>query len=412
MSQIIKKSLLAPKSFPKLPNILGVNLYSMHAGIRKKNKLDTMLILISNTANVACVVTNSKTPSAPVMWCKKIRNIGKASALLVNSGNANAHTGKEGIETVKNTVNAISKLFNFSKKEIYVCSTGVIGEKLDSKIITDAILKLDIKKNNSWKEIAESICTTDTFAKGAVSYFQYGGKKYKIIGIAKGSGMIYPNMGTMLSFIFTDFPLEKRLLSDLFKQSIEVSFNSITVDGDTSTSDTCILFSVPKKNNVKLVSNKNDKSVQKFTKALDKVSINLAKQIVADGEGAKKIISIKIKSAKTYKDAKTIALSIANSPLVKTAVAGEDPNWGRIIMAIGKSPVNIKQDLLSIKICGEKITKNGSLVKNYNEKVVATKMKSKEISIVVDLGIGNMEATVWTCDLTHDYISINADYRS
>ena len=412
MSKILKKSPLAPKKFPNLPKISGINMYSMHAGIRKKNKLDIMLILIPNGANTACVVTNSKTPSAPVLWCKKIRNNGKAKALVVNSGNANAHTGKTGMETVQDTVNLISNLFKIKKKEVYVCSTGVIGEKLESKIITDAILKLDTKKSNSWKDITDSICTTDTFAKGAVSYFEYNSKKYKIVGIAKGSGMIYPNMGTMLSFIFTDFPIENELMQNLFRKSVELSFNSITVDGDTSTSDTCILFSVPKNNLIKLVSNANDKSLDKFSQNLDSVLINLAKQIISDGEGAKKLISIKIKSAQSYKSAKSVALSIANSPLVKTAIAGEDPNWGRIVMAVGKSYVPIKLDLLSINICGEKVTKNGCLVINYDEKIVAKKMKEKDISIVVDLGIGKMEATVWTCDLTHDYISINADYRT
>ncbi len=412
MPKIFKKSPLAPKSFPNLPKIDGIKLFSMHAGIRKNNKLDVMLILIPLGANVACVLTNSNTPSAPVNWCKNIRNHGRAKALIVNSGNANAHTGKFGVKTVKNTVKAITGIMNCTQKEVYVCSTGVIGEKLDSKIITRAVLKLINKKESLWQEIAESICTTDTFNKGAVSYFNLGGKKYKVLGIAKGSGMIYPNMATMLSFIFTDFPLSSKILRILFKNSVDISFNSITVDGDTSTSDTSLLFSVYDKNVDRPIVDLSDNRILKFKASLDKVLKDLAIQIVSDGEGAKKIITVHVKSAKTYKNAKIIALSIANSPLVKTAIAGEDPNWGRIVMAIGKSNVPIDQNLLSISICGKQVTKCGTLIKNYNERSVAKKMKKQEILIEVDLGLGKNEATIWTCDLTHDYVKINADYRS
>ncbi len=412
MSKIFKKSPLAPKSFPNLPKINGIKLFSAHAGIRKKNKLDVMLILIPHGANVACVLTNSNTPSAPVMWCKNIRNYGIAKALIVNSGNANAHNGKDGIKTVKNTVKAITNIMNCSEREVYICSTGVIGEKLDSKIITSAISKLINKKESLWQEIAESICTTDTFNKGAVSYFNIDGKRYKVLGIAKGSGMIYPNMGTMLSFIFTDFPLDSKMLKVLFKNSVDISFNSITVDGDTSTSDTSLLFSVSDKKFTRPIVNLSDSRILKFKASLDKVLKDLAIQIVSDGEGAKKLITVNVKSAKTYKNAKTIALSIANSSLVKTAIAGEDPNWGRIVMAIGKSNIPINQNLLSISICGKTITKYGNLIENYDERLVAEKMKKQEILIEVDLGLGKNQATIWTCDLTHDYIKINADYRS
>ena len=412
MLKLLKRSPLAPKKFPNLPKISGIKLFSIHSGIRKNNKLDAILILMPGGANVACVLTKSNTPSAPVIWCKKIKNYGKAKALIVNSGNANAHTGIHGLETVKDTVDAIVNKISCLRKEVYVCSTGVIGEKLDSKNLTKAIPKMLQKKESQWDSMAESICTTDTFSKGAKSYFSFKGKRYKVVGIAKGSGMIFPNMGTMLGFIFTDFPLGSKLLNIILKQSVENSFNSITVDGDTSTSDTCLLFSISKNKFTNPILNIKDSRLLKFRKALDSVLKDLAKQIVCDGEGAKKLVTVNVNSAKSYKSAKSIAFSIANSSLVKTAIAGEDPNWGRIVMAIGKSNVYIKQNLLSISICGKKITKKGSVIRNYDEKFVAKEMKKQNITLDIDLGLGKNKVTVWTCDLTHDYIKINADYRS
>ncbi len=412
MLKLLKKSPLAPKKFPNLPKISGIKLFSIHSGIRKNNKSDAILILMPGGANVACVLTKSNTPSAPVIWCKKIKNYGKAKALVVNSGNANAHTGMHGLQTVRDTVDTIVNKISCNRKEVYVCSTGIIGEKLDSKILIRAIPKLLQKQESSWDAIAESICTTDTFSKGAKSYFNFNGKRYKVVGIAKGSGMIFPNMGTMLGFIFTDFPLNSKLLNIMLKNSVENSFNSITVDGDTSTSDTCILFSVSKNKFAKPILNITDSRLFKLRKALDNVLKDLAKQIVCDGEGAKKLITVNVNSAKSYKSAKTIAFSIANSSLVKTAIAGEDPNWGRIVMAVGKSNIYIKQNSLSIFICGKQITKKGCIIKNYDEKFVAKEMKKQNITLDINLGLGKSKATVWTCDLTHDYIKINADYRS
>jgi glutamate N-acetyltransferase / amino-acid N-acetyltransferase len=409
---MLKKSPLAPKAFPSLPKIKGIRLSSIHSGIRYKDKLDLSLISMTKDTNVACVVTKSRAPSAPVIWCKKIRKIGKAKALIVNSGNANAHTGSKGMETVKNTANSVASHIGCNANEVYVCSTGVIGEHLDENIIINAISKLKKKKESSWKEVAESICTTDTFIKGAKSKFNVENKNFNVIGIAKGSGMIFPNMGTMLGFIFTDFPLPIKILNFLLKESVDKSFNSITVDGDTSTSDTCLLFSTPSvffKDSIKQI---KDKRLKPFKDALDKVLQSLAQQIVCDGEGASKFITININSVKSQKSARNIGLSIANSSLVKTAVAGEDPNWGRIIMAIGNSDVPFIQDKISIAINKIKITKKGSLVANYKEELVANKMKDKNIVIDIDMGIGKENSTVWTCDLTKEYININADYRS
>lgn len=409
---MLKKSPLAPKAFPNLPKIKGIRLSSIHSGIRYKDKLDLSLISMTKETNVACVVTRSKTPSAPVIWCKKIRKIGKARALIINSGNANAHTGSKGINTVKKTVNSVVNHVNCKANEVYVCSTGVIGEYLNENIIINALPKLKKQKESSWKEVAESICTTDTFIKGAKSKFNVEEKIFNVVGIAKGSGMIFPNMGTMLGFVFTDFPLPIKILNLLLKEAVDKSFNSITVDGDTSTSDTCLLFSTPSitlKENIKDI---RDKRLNPFREALDKVLQSLAQQIVCDGEGASKFITINVNSVKSQKIARNIGLSIANSSLVKTAIAGEDPNWGRIIMAIGNSDSPLIQNKISIAINKVKITNKGSLLDNYKEEVVAKKMKDKNIIIDIDMGMGKENSTVWTCDLTQEYIKINADYRS
>jgi glutamate N-acetyltransferase/amino-acid N-acetyltransferase len=409
---MLKRSPLAPKLFPNLPKIKGIRLASIHSGIRYKNKLDLSLISMTKETNVACVVTRSRTPSAPVIWCKKIKNNGKARALIVNSGNANAHTGDQGIETVKNTVNSIANHTGCKKKEVYVCSTGVIGEFLNSNIITAAIPKLIKQKESSWKEVAESICTTDTFVKGAKSICKVEEKKFSVVGIAKGSGMIFPNMGTMLGFVFTDLPLPVKILNILLKEAVEKSFNSITVDGDTSTSDTCLLFSTPSISLTKSIKLIGDKRLSSFRIALDKVLQSLAQQIVCDGEGASKFITININSVKSQKVARNIGLAIANSSLVKTAIAGEDPNWGRIIMAIGKSGSPLIQNKISISINKVKITNQGVLHSAYKEEVLAKKMKDNNIVIDIDMGMGKEKSTIWTCDLTKDYIKINADYRS
>lgn len=408
----LKKSPLAPKVFPKLPKINGITMHSMNCGIRKSNKPDLILISMKEGTNSACTVTKSKMPSAPVIWCKKIRRHGRARALIVNSGNANAHTGMDGMNVVHDTVNTVSNLINCSKNEVYVASTGVIGEKLSSNLITDSIPKLFHRKKSSWEEVANAIRTTDTFSKGASTTCKIEGKSIKIAGIAKGSGMIFPNMGTMLAFIFTDLKIPSGILSNLLKDGVERSFNSITVDGDTSTSDTCALFSTGHVNLPKSIVKKSDKRLTIFKEALDKVLQNLAKQIVCDGEGAKKLIKINVSGAKSEKIARKVGLSVANSPLVKTAIAGEDANWGRIVMAIGKAGVNINLKFLIISINNMKVSEGGLVSKNFSEKKASKYMKEKEIEIKIKIGKDKYFATVWTCDLTHDYIKINADYRS
>ncbi|MDG2000687.1 MAG: bifunctional glutamate N-acetyltransferase/amino-acid acetyltransferase ArgJ, partial [Alphaproteobacteria bacterium] len=370
MAKKFKKSPLAPDAFPSLPNIRGIRLSAIHSGIRYRDKLDLSLITMDEKTNVACVLTKSSTPSAPVIWCKKIKNYGKARALIVNSGNANAHTGEKGLKTVKDTVDYVAKYLGCKNNEVYVCSTGVIGEFLKTDIITSSIPILIEQKPSSWKEVAESICTTDTFIKGAKAKCKIDDIAYNILGIAKGSGMIFPNMGTMLAFIFTDFPLSSNILNIVLKEAVEKSFNSITVDGDTSTSDTCLLFSSNIKPLNKPIKSLADRRLKLFRKSLDKVLQSLAQQIVCDGEGASKFITINVNSVKSYKIAKEIALSVANSSLVKTAIAGEDPNWGRVIMAIGKSGVSIRQESISISINKTQITHKGALINNYNEKVV------------------------------------------
>ena len=408
---MLKKSPLAPKAFPSLPKIKGIRLSSIHSGIRYKDKLDLSLISMTKDTNVACVVTKSRAPSAPVIWCKKIRKIGKAKALIVNSGNANAHTGSKGIETVKNTVNSVASHIGCNANEVYVCSTGVIGEHLNENIIINAIPELKKKKESSWKEVAESICTTDTFIKGAKSKFNVEKKNFNVVGIAKGSGMIAPDMATMLSFIATDANLSDSVLQNLLNSNVQDTFNSITVDSDTSTSDTLLLMASCTAQHNK-VNDPYDPSLDSFIKALRFVLKDLALQVVKDGEGISKFIKIKIKGALSNSSAKVIGLSIANSPLVKTAIAGEDANWGRVVMAVGKSGESAERDKLSISIGPYTIAEGGDISKDYDEDKVSSYMQKPNIDLTVDLGLGDGKANIYTCDLTHDYISINADYRS
>ena len=409
---LIKKSPLAPSSFPNLPKVGGISMSSINCGIRKSKKPDLILVTMQEGTSAACTLTKSKMPSAPVNWCKKIRGYGRARALVVNSGNANAHTGEYGELTVKNTVNKIVDLIKCNKNEVYVASTGVIGEKLSSKLITDSITTIYKKGDSSWEEIASAIRTTDTFSKGASSSCKIDGKNIRIVGVAKGSGMVFPNMGTMLAFIFTDIEIPSFILSALLKQGVDKSFNSITVDGDTSTSDTCGLFATGVVNFKKPFSKITDKRLNIFSIALNKVLQNLARQIVCDGEGAKKLITINVRGAKSEKIARKIGLSVANSPLVKTAVAGEDGNWGRIVMAMGKAGISIPLKFLSISIGNIKVSEAGLVCNSYSETKLSKYMKNKEIQIDICIGKGDHSSIVWTCDLTHDYIRINADYRS
>ena len=379
----------------------------------KKNKSDLLLITLPENSSISGVFTKSFSSSAAVNFCKenlksKYKN---ARAILVNSGNSNAFTGSNGIKCVQTLLTYLAKKLNCNEKEIFTASTGVIGEFLDPKIIINSLKKNAPYSKNFWPEAAKSIMTTDTFHKIAHTSCMIENQKINIIGIAKGSGMIAPNMATMLSFIFTDANISSGVLQKLLNVNNEKTFNSITVDSDTSTSDTVLLTSTNTKNH-KRITNFFDPKLNHFKVSIFQLMLNLAKKIVVDGEGATKLIHIKVINAVSEKSAKKIGMSIANSPLVKTAIAGEDANWGRIIMAIGKSYEKINLDKVKIYFEDELVTFKGMKYKKYSEKKVTKYLKRNEINIFVDVGIGDKSWSVYTCDLTENYIKINADYRS
>ena len=402
------------KNFPKIPILENVDIICGKANIKSRSRLDLAIIIFNNYANVAYVTTKSKTFAANIKWLKENKNISKVKVLMVNSGNANAYTGEQGYLNLKSIIKFLSHEFNCKNKEVIISSTGVIGEQLPiNKIMTTLnklTEKLIEKKNMNWESFARSIMTTDTFPKGIYKKTRIGNKEVKLIGIAKGSGMIAPDMATMLGYIFTDADFSSKILQELLIEVNEKSFNSITVDSDMSTNDMVCFFSTRKiSNKVKTI---KDKILDKFKKDLQWLAIELAKKIIYDGEGATKIIEVNVLGAQSYLDAKNVALSIANSPLVKTAIAGEDANWGRIIMAIGKSKAKLDQNNISLKFGKNLILKKGKLKKNYNEEPVSEYLKKNEIKIEVDLNCGKFVSKVWTCDLTKKYIEINADYRS
>jgi glutamate N-acetyltransferase / amino-acid N-acetyltransferase len=402
---------LAPAAFPDLPNLAGVTLAHAETGIRYKNRPDVLLVVMPEGTTVAGCLTRSKSPSAPVDWCAANLKTGKARALVVNAGNANAFTGKAGIKTVKTVAASAAKLLKCAPTEIYQASTGVIGEPLNPDYITKALPELvNGAQANAWTDAARAIMTTDTFAKASTATSKLAGKTVSINGIAKGSGMIAPDMATLLVFIFTDAAIPAKILQKLLSVSVNKSFNCITVDGDTSTSDTVLLFATgttkqPFKSSA-------DPKLVPFAKALDKVCLDLAKQVARDGEGAEKLIEIRITGAESNNAARKIGLCIANSPLVKTAIAGEDANWGRIVMAIGKSGEKAIRDKLRIKIGGTVVAAKGMRDPKYREADIMPHMKGRAINIEADVGVGKGTATVWTCDLTHRYIDINGSYRS
>ena len=402
------------KNFPKIPILENVDIICGQANIKSRSRLDLAIIIFKNYANVAYVTTKSKTFAANIKWLKENKNISKVKVLMVNSGNANAYTGEQGYLNLKSLIKFLSYEFHCKNKEVIISSTGVIGEQLPvNKIMTtlnNLTEKSIEKKNMNWESFARSIMTTDTFPKAIYKKTRIGNKVVKLIGIAKGSGMIAPDMATMLGYIFTDADLSSKVLQELLIEVNEKSFNSITVDSDMSTNDMVCFFSTRKiLNKVKTI---KDKMLDKFKKDLQWVAIELAKKIVYDGEGATKIIEVNVLGAQTYLDAKNVALSIANSPLVKTAVSGEDANWGRVIMAIGKSKAKLDQNNISLKFGKNLVLKKGKLKKNYDEETVSEYLKKNEIRIEVDLNYGKFSSKVWTCDLTKKYIEINADYRS
>ncbi len=399
---------LAPTAFAAMPKIDGVELAAAATGIRYKNRVDVLLATMVEGTTVAGCLTRSKSPSATVDWCAQNLKQGKARAVVVNAGNANAFTGKKGVATVRTVASATAKILGCKQAEVFQASTGVIGEPLNPTPIVNALAELKAgAKAEAWDTAAKAIMTTDTFAKMATAQVKIGGKVVTINGIAKGSGMIAPDMATMLVFIFTDAKIAAKPLQKALTAAVNPSFNCITVDGDTSTSDTVLLFATGKSASVK-----SPAEVKSFSKALDAVCLDLALQVAKDGEGAEKLIEIKITGAENDKAAHKIAMTIANSPLVKTAIAGEDANWGRIVMAIGKSGEKAIRDKLKIKIGGVLVAAKGMKDPNYKEADIMPHMKGRDIKIEADIGVGKGKATVWTCDLTHRYIDINGSYRS
>ncbi|WP_289083978.1 bifunctional glutamate N-acetyltransferase/amino-acid acetyltransferase ArgJ [uncultured Sulfitobacter sp.] len=408
MGKITAVSPLAPDHFPDLPVIDGVRFATIAAGVRYQGRTDVMLAELAPGSTVAGAFTRSATRAAPVLDCQA--KIGATSdtgaAILVNSGNANAFTGKGGVTAVEAITAAVADVCNIPQSRVFTSSTGVIGEPLPHDRIT-AVLA-DLKGALSDKGIsdaAKAIMTTDTFPKGARAEVEIDGKTVSIAGIAKGSGMIAPDMATMLVYIFTDAIVSQPALQKMLSTHTDSTFNCITVDSDTSTSDSLILAATG-------ASGVDASESDAFSEALHGVMLNLAHQVVQDGEGATKFVEIAVTGAATDDDAKIHGMAIANSPLIKTAIAGEDPNWGRVVMAVGKSGAAADRDRLSIRFGDIEVAKDGWRSPDYSEEAAAAHMKGQNITIGVDLGLGDGKATVWTCDLTHGYIEINADYRS
>ncbi|OJJ10047.1 bifunctional ornithine acetyltransferase/N-acetylglutamate synthase [Alphaproteobacteria bacterium AO1-B] len=406
---------LAPKSYPDMPDIEGVTFATAGAGIKYSGRTDVLLASLCEGTAVAGVFTKSKCSSAPVDWCKGILSEGYARALLVNSGNANAFTGKKGKAAVAKSAEIVSSAMSCPENEIYLASTGVIGEPLPAQKFAGVADDLVASQGQaSWLDAAKAIMTTDTYPKLATATVELDGETVTINGIAKGAGMIAPDMATMLSFIFTDAPIAPGVLQTILGQNTETSFNAITVDSDTSTSDTVLFFATgaAEKRGVEAVSEIDDPRTEVIRAALADVMTDLAHQIVKDGEGARKFVQISVEGAESDQSAKRIALSIANSPLVKTAVAGEDANWGRVVMAVGKAGEPADRDRLAIWFGDVRVAIEGERDPDYSEEAASAVMKEETIPIRVDLGIGAGEAVVWTCDLTKQYVEINGDYRS
>ncbi|MFO1089342.1 MAG: bifunctional glutamate N-acetyltransferase/amino-acid acetyltransferase ArgJ [Hyphomicrobiales bacterium] len=405
---------LAPERFPDLPPVGGVRLATAETGIRYKGRTDVMLALLAEGTTIAGCYTTSKTRSAPVDWCRDNTRRGLARAFVVNAGNSNAFTGKLGVKAVEATAKAAAATLDCDPEDVFIASTGVIGEPLDYGKIVAALPGLAAQaRPDAWLEAASAIMTTDTFPKGATATAKIEGRTVTINGIAKGSGMIAPDMATMLVFLFTDANLPSRVLQALLSASVDRSFNAITVDGDTSTSDTVLLAATGAAGpRPKALKGAADPRLKAFAAALDSVTTSLAHQVVCDGEGAEKFIAVAVTGAESDAAARRIGLAIANSPLVKTAIAGEDANWGRIVMAVGKSGEAADRDRLKIAVGGVTVAKRGQRDPAYDEATVVPHMKGRHIDIAVDVGVGKGKATVWTCDLTHRYIDINGSYRS
>ena len=408
----IKRSPLAPAQIPSAPLVGGVKFASIGAGLRYRGRDDLGLIAFDRPANVAAVFTTSTTAGHPVAWCKKMLPRGKARAVIVNAGNANVFRGAEGDQAVLAEATAVAKSLNCRPGDVFVASTGVIGERLPVEDLCAAVPDLaGGLQPKGIEAFAGAIMTTDTFPKWASVEIEIDGRKVAIAGAAKGSGMIAPNMATMLAFVVTDAVVETDTLQKLLAAANERTFNCITVDSDTSTSDTLLIAATGTAGH-EPISDENDSRAAAFSAALERVLRDLALLVVRDGEGARKLITVNCNGAVDDKSAKQIAFAVANSPLVKTAIAGADANWGRIVMAIGKSGEPIEQSVLSIKFGGHYVAKFGGAVADLDEAPVAEHLRGREVNVDIIVGNGSGKAKVWTCDLTHTYIDINADYRS
>jgi glutamate N-acetyltransferase/amino-acid N-acetyltransferase len=406
---------LAPTDVPAMPEIAGVKLATAAAGIRYKGRTDVLLAVLDAGTAVAGVFTKSKCPSAPVEWCRAKLGRGKARALVVNSGNANAFTGKTGKQSTALTAQIAAKAVACSPNEVFLASTGVIGEPLDARKFDGVLGDLAATAAPSdWMAAARAIMTTDTFPKVATATVKLGNAKVSINGMAKGAGMIMPDMATMLSFVFTDAPIAPAALQSLLKSGVEDTFNAVTIDGDTSTSDTLMAFATgaAAAHGAPKISRASDPRLKAFTKALHQVLADLSEQVARDGEGARKLVEVVVEGATTKNSARKIAMSIANSPLVKTAIAGEDANWGRVVMAVGKAGQPANRDKLSISFNGVRVAHKGARDPSYDEAQVSEAMKAPKVQIKVALGLGKGRDRVLTCDLTKEYVAINGDYRS
>ncbi|HEV2542027.1 MAG TPA: bifunctional glutamate N-acetyltransferase/amino-acid acetyltransferase ArgJ [Methylobacterium sp.] len=406
---------LAPAVSPSLPDIAGVRLATAQAGIRYKNRTDVLYVALAEGTQVAGVFTRSRCPSAPVDWCRDALKTGKgARALVVNSGNANAFTGMKGREAVALTAEIAGRAASCAPEAVMIASTGVIGEPLDARkfegVLADCAARAE-GGAEAWAQAAQAIMTTDTFPKLATRRVEIDGVAVTINGVAKGAGMIAPDMATMLSFAFTDAALPQDVLQELLSEGTKTSFNCVTVDGDTSTSDTLLLFATGAAGNA-AVTRADDPRLAGFRAALDDLLIELAQLVARDGEGANKLVTVEVEGAESDPSAHRIAMSIANSPLVKTAVAGEDANWGRVVMAVGKAGEPADRDRLAIWFGDVRVAVQGARDPDYSEEAASAVMRRPEITVRVDLGLGQGRARVWTCDLTKAYVAINGDYRS
>src|SRR5690349_707426 len=405
----------APKHVPEMPQVAGVRLAPGAAGIKYRDRTDVLLALFDKGTTVAGVLTRSKCPSAPVEWCRARLKAGKARALVVNSGNANAFTGKTGRAAAVFTANLAARAVGCKPGDVFLASTGVIGEPLKAEAF-DGVMEglVTGAEPGRWQDAARAIMTTDTFPKGATARARLGKSEVTICGIAKGAGMIAPDMATMLSFVFTDAPIAAPVLQALLARGVTDSFNAVTIDGDTSTSDTLLCFATgaAAAHGAPRITRGSDPRLAAFRAALEGVLRDLAEQVARDGEGARKLVEVTVEGATSKSSARRIAMSIANSPLVKTAIAGEDANWGRVVMAVGKAGEPADRDRLSIWFNGIRVAHRGLRDPAYDEATVSAAMKKPVIALKVALGMGRGRDRVLTCDLTKEYVAINGDYRS